>query len=73
MRFVFLPPQAKTRLQTVPFILSTSVTDLLAQLWKGPAQVGEGRIIHNVPVKNVDLVHGHGFLCTHTGAHTQTR
>lgn len=45
---------------------STSVTDLLAQLWKGPAQIGEGRIIHNVPVKNVNLVHGHGFLHTHT-------
>lgn len=50
---------------------STSVTDLLAQLWKGPAQVGEGRIIHNVPVKNVNLVHGHGFLREHTHTHTQ--
>lgn len=56
------PPLVKTR-QLFPLTSpKTKVTNLLTQLWKGPAQVGEGRIIHNVPVKNVDLVHGHGFL-----------
>lgn len=37
-------------------------THLLAQVGEGATHVGEGRVIYDVPVEDVKLVHGHGFL-----------
>ena len=37
-------------------------TDHLAELGEGSAEVGEGWVIHDVPVEHVEFVHGHRFL-----------
>lgn len=35
---------------------------LLAELWEGQALVGERRVVHNVPVKHIELVVSHDIL-----------
>lgn len=37
-------------------------SDLLAQLWERSAHVGEGLIVNNMPVEDVELVHRHRLL-----------
>ena len=38
------------------------ISSLLTQTGIGCTLVGEGLVIHNVPVKNIELVKGHCFL-----------
>lgn len=45
---------------------NNSVTDLLTQLRERAAQVGKGRVIHDVPVEDIEFVHRHRFLCEQT-------
>lgn len=39
-------------------------TNLIAEIRKAAALIGEGRVVHNVPVKNIEFTVGHGILTT---------